>query len=179
MSQLGSSRGDTLVEVVMAIALFSIAMITAYSVAYTSYRTGVSARERTQAAHLLQDQAEKMRRYRDQLAAQYYNDDTKTIISATYFPSGDTYMPIPATGTLTPAAGIYSSCTGLPSCQLKINSTVIPSASGPRFAKVTATISVTWTGFVGNDAQSSSITYTLTDTRAANVCDNALAGTCI
>lgn len=171
-----AERGDTIVEVVMAIALFGIAMITAYNIAYNSYRTGVSARERTQAAHLLQDQAEKLRRYRDQLAAQYYNSDTTNIITASNFPSGDSHMPPQPAANLTPIAGGTSSCTGLPTCQLKINSSI--SGSG-RLAKVTATVSITWKGLVGNDDQTSSFSYVLTDTRATNACDNALAGSCI
>ena len=62
--------GDTLVEVVMSIAILALTLLTSYNIANASYGEGLQAREQTQAVYLAQDQAEKLRFYRDYLVAQ-------------------------------------------------------------------------------------------------------------
>lgn len=60
-----TQSGDTLVEVVMALAILSIALTLAYSLAGLSLRIGQGAQERTQAAEFAQQQAEALRNFRD------------------------------------------------------------------------------------------------------------------
>jgi type II secretory pathway pseudopilin PulG len=60
-----SDRGDTLVEVVLAIAILGMVLVASFNVANAAFGLGQSAKERTQAANLVQEQAEALRNYRD------------------------------------------------------------------------------------------------------------------
>lgn len=60
-----SQRGDTLVEVVMAIAILAMVLVASFNVASSAFRLGQSAKERTQASNLIQEQSEALRNYRD------------------------------------------------------------------------------------------------------------------
>lgn len=62
---LRSERGDTLIEVVFAVAIMGSVLISTAALSSTAFRTGVSARERTQAANIAQGQAEALRNRRD------------------------------------------------------------------------------------------------------------------
>jgi type II secretory pathway pseudopilin PulG len=57
--------GDTLVEVAMAIAILGMVLVSSFNVASAAFRMGQGAKERTQAANLVQEQAEALRNYRD------------------------------------------------------------------------------------------------------------------
>lgn len=58
-------RGDTLVEVVMALAILSLVLVSSYALATGTFRLGRGAGERTQAVNYLQQQAEALRTYRN------------------------------------------------------------------------------------------------------------------
>lgn len=58
-------RGDTLVEVILAIAILSMVLVSSFNIASAAFRLGQSAKERSQAANLIQEQAEALRNYRD------------------------------------------------------------------------------------------------------------------
>jgi type II secretory pathway pseudopilin PulG len=60
-----SDRGDTLVEVVLAIAILGMVLVASFNVANAAFGLGQGAKERTQAANLVQEQAEALRNYRD------------------------------------------------------------------------------------------------------------------
>ena len=47
MKYTAAQRGDTLVEVVMAMAILAVVLISAFNVANMSYHLGMQARERT------------------------------------------------------------------------------------------------------------------------------------
>jgi prepilin-type N-terminal cleavage/methylation domain-containing protein len=68
MRWLNRQSGDTLVEVAMAIAILGVVLVTAFNVANQTLRVGMQARERTEASHLAQNQAEQFRAWRQQLA---------------------------------------------------------------------------------------------------------------
>jgi Tfp pilus assembly protein PilV len=59
-------RGETLVEVVMALGILSLVLVTSYALATGTFRLGRGAGERTQAVNYLQQQAEALRTYRNQ-----------------------------------------------------------------------------------------------------------------
>ena len=60
-----NSRGDTLVEVTIALAILGAVLISATAVATTAFRTGQTAKERTQVAVAAQGQMEALRSFRD------------------------------------------------------------------------------------------------------------------
>ncbi len=59
-------RGETLVEVVMALGILSLVLVSSYALATGTFRLGRGAGERTQAVNYLQEQAEALRTYRNQ-----------------------------------------------------------------------------------------------------------------
>jgi prepilin-type N-terminal cleavage/methylation domain-containing protein len=60
-----NQRGDTLVEVSIALAILAGLLVATFTVATTAYRLGIGGRERTQALNVAQRQAELLRSYRD------------------------------------------------------------------------------------------------------------------
>lgn len=58
-------RGETLVEVVMALGILSLVLVSSYALATGTFRLGRGAGERTQAVNYLQQQAEALRTYRN------------------------------------------------------------------------------------------------------------------
>lgn len=58
-------RGDTLVEVTIALSILALILTSAFAVGTKAYTLGVAARERTQAADYMQQQVEAIRNYRD------------------------------------------------------------------------------------------------------------------
>lgn len=66
MNDVGwAERGDLLVEVVLALSILAAVLLGAMNVANKAFGVGGSARNRTQAANLMQEQAEALRNYRD------------------------------------------------------------------------------------------------------------------
>lgn len=61
--------GDTLVEVVMALAILAVTLVTSFDLSNRSYSEGFQAREHTQAIYLAQEQAEKLYAFRNNLIA--------------------------------------------------------------------------------------------------------------
>lgn len=62
-------RGETLVEVVMALGILSLVLVSSYALATGTFRLGRGAGERTQAVNYLQEQAEALRTYRNQTSS--------------------------------------------------------------------------------------------------------------
>lgn len=182
MIRLHRSRGDTLVEVVIALAILALTFLTAYNTANLSYRTGVQAREDGVAAQLIQDQAEKLRAYRDQLITADALNPTPTDIFRTPGNFPPTMYMTSVGSTLQAVAGATTNptiCFGLPTCTLSVAITYPhPPPADPLLDEIQAVISVNWTSLIGNVQNTSEITYYLTDTRVVQTCDNSLAGTC-
>lgn len=65
----GNQRGDTLIEVVIATVIIGTILFSAYTLSTKAFQVGQSAKERTQAAELLQRQAEGIRALRDNSAS--------------------------------------------------------------------------------------------------------------
>lgn len=60
-----NERGETLVEVVMALGVLSLVLVSSYALATGTFRLGRGAGQRTQAVNYLQQQAEALRSYRN------------------------------------------------------------------------------------------------------------------
>jgi len=58
-------RGDTLIEVTFALAILGFVLMSSTVIAMTAFRTGQTARERTQVAAEAQEQMEALRSFRD------------------------------------------------------------------------------------------------------------------
>jgi prepilin-type N-terminal cleavage/methylation domain-containing protein len=65
MKLLTSQRGDTLIEVTMALAILSVVLLTSTIVTTRAFRLGQTARERTMIADDAQAQIEALRSFRD------------------------------------------------------------------------------------------------------------------
>lgn len=61
----GSERGDTLIEVTIALAILGFVLLGATAIGAAAFRTGQTARERTQVAAGAQQQLEALRSFRD------------------------------------------------------------------------------------------------------------------
>jgi Tfp pilus assembly protein PilV len=82
-----NQRGDTLIEVVMSMAILTVTLVSAYNVASMSFRVGMQARERTEATHLVQQQIERLMLLRDKLITDQLatpNPDNAIFISANF-----------------------------------------------------------------------------------------------
>lgn len=108
-------RGETLVEVVMALGILSLVLVSSYALATGTFRIGRGAGERTQAVGYLQQQAEALRSYRD---AQKWSEFTTKLAGYTggtgglYFcmikqSTTNTWQPITAQGNDC-RVGVYS-----------------------------------------------------------------------
>lgn len=62
---LQGERGDTLIEVTFALAILGFVLLGSTAIAATAFRTGQTARERTQVAQAAQEQLEALRSFRD------------------------------------------------------------------------------------------------------------------
>lgn len=62
---LMNERGDTLIEVIMAMAILTGVLLATYSVSIRAFHAGTTARERQQVSALMEEQAEALRQYRD------------------------------------------------------------------------------------------------------------------
>src|SRR5258708_5637730 len=72
-----SERGDTLIEVTMALAILAVVLMSATLITTRAFRLGQTARERTVVAHAAQAQAEALRRFRDNpTCAEVFNGGT-------------------------------------------------------------------------------------------------------
>lgn len=74
--------GDTLVEVILAIALMSLVLVAAFNIVGASYRTAMLSKERIEAVSLAQQQAERLRALRD-----------REMAGGTYVPFSTTDFP--------------------------------------------------------------------------------------
>ncbi len=96
-------RGDTLVEVMMALAILSSVLISSFNLSSRALRLGAAARERSQGVNLIQAQAEALHSYRDSTNwAGVVSDMGSSRINFHMDPSGGWH---PVNGPLT--SGIY------------------------------------------------------------------------
>jgi prepilin-type N-terminal cleavage/methylation domain-containing protein len=59
------ARGDTLIEVTIALAILGFVLLGSTAIGAAAFRTGQTARERTQVAEVAQEQMEALRSFRD------------------------------------------------------------------------------------------------------------------
>ena len=62
---LHSQRGDTLIEVTMALSILAVVLTSGFLAANRAYIIGQNARERTEMISLAQAQAEQLKNFRD------------------------------------------------------------------------------------------------------------------
>lgn len=60
-----NQRGDTLVEIIIAMAVLTAVLVSSTALVNRGFRLGLAARERNQASQLLQKQGEALHQYRD------------------------------------------------------------------------------------------------------------------
>ncbi len=64
----GNSKGDTLIEVTLALAILAMVLVSTYAVATRAYKLGQEAQIRRQVSALMVEQAEHLRNLRDNSA---------------------------------------------------------------------------------------------------------------
>ena len=154
-------RGDTFVEVILAIALISIVLVGAFNIIGASYRTAMLSKERVEAVSLAQQQAERLRLKRDNhMASGAYNPANP--FDATVFPQ---------TGELLNADLSKRTCGG--GCVDGLYTTtltVVPNAiavSGNTLK--TYSIKVQWTQAGTSDTNETEIIFKLSDRNPDNI----------
>lgn len=166
-----SQRGDTLVEVVMALAILGVMLTAAFNIANLSYRVGTSSRERTTAINLAQKQAELLRQFRDDQVA----------TAGTGFPIGISgfYMR-PTSPIVTLVPGTDTSTSPYRVSITKDPST--PSAYGKTLDLQNFNIRVTWSPTIGDPTQDDFVNLKLTLANRSKFtprqCDDATAPDC-
>lgn len=180
-------RGDTLVEVAMAGAILAVVIATAFNIANLSYRVGVQARERTVVGGILQQQAEQLRSYRDNLVTDFPNIttnppnivDAKAPLCSAATPchmqaNAVNSLPLTATG----AQGAYQPVNGTlaiaPFYTSQIVLTRVDDATRGKI--VYATITVTWVSSISTVTNTSSLKIALADIRGLQPVDCSVAG---
>lgn len=120
------TRGETIVEVVMALGILSFVLISSYALATGTFRMGRSASQRTQAVAYLQQQAEALRLYRDGIS---WSTDPTNFVNTTVYNGSPSYFCMKSTtaGSVTTWAPISSTD---PSC-VKDNITIKIKRSAP------------------------------------------------
>ena len=174
-------RGDTLVEVVFAASILTVLLVSAYNIANLSFRIGTQARERTEASRLLQDQAERLRLYRDKLVTTYADQATTyPIMDSLHFPCspkdsvGCFFNPnTPITDATTPTTcTVGDPCYTDPTGRYRVYITGDIPASGI----FRPTIHVRWTSAVGNVQNDAKLDLVLVDKRGITPRDCSVAG---
>jgi len=96
-------RGDTLIEVTIALSILATVISSGYVMANRAYNIGQAARERSQVINLAQAQIEQLKNFRDTHTWDYFLNDSsyglKTVMAGSTCPSGisQCFHMIPAT----------------------------------------------------------------------------------
>lgn len=158
-----SQRGDTLIEVVLSITILGVLIFSALNVANLTFRIGVESRERTEAVHAAQMQAERLTALRDREMSRlrdkdpYVEDESlfadpdSTFTSIANIRSGAAYY---IDQNLVPRSGACPAAECGP-YNVSITSTattspyVVPSLSNPD-VRLRATIRSNWRSIISN-----------------------------
>lgn len=147
--------GDTLVEVILAIALISVVLVSAFNIIGSSYRTAMLSKERVEAVSLAQQQAERLRKLRD--------DNSEIPFTSIPFPAdGQILSP-----TLT---AINCGAGGCPDLIYKVSLNQIANVNPALDPMLkTYSIKVTWTQAGTTDENNTEIIFKLADRDPKNI----------
>jgi prepilin-type N-terminal cleavage/methylation domain-containing protein len=99
---LTSQRGDTLIEVTMALAILAVVLLSATLITTRAFRLGQTARERTMVAEAAQVQAEALRSFRDNRTwTEFLNGGSIGGVSYNGVLNGDAAVPVGCKSTAT------------------------------------------------------------------------------
>ena len=127
-------RGDTLVEVAVAMAILSLVLASSVVLGTTSIKVGRSAKERSQAAEFAQSQAEALRSYRDAVP-------WNTFFNNAAIKSGGNFVMVNNSGNWVPSAG---QITNPPIDGTNSLFTIHMTATEPYNSEVDYDVQVTW-----------------------------------
>jgi type II secretory pathway pseudopilin PulG len=158
-----SQRGDTLVEVVVSMAILSVVLASGFSLASSSYNIGREARERTEAANLAQQQAELLTQYRDWLIDQTKDTNSDLFTTATDPVTGTNHFPANGTTFRMKDSRSWEPCpTG---CQTSLYSVTITPFYATGGDKMTARVTVGWESAVSHDDNTTTFDLVMVDSR--------------
>ncbi len=138
-----NQRGDMLVEVTMALAVLAAVLLTALNVANKAFGVSNSAKERSVASGLLQEQAERLRNYRDSHVWGGATGTYATIQGVGFSPT-KFHMDPAAPGANCLTSGIYNVCVVATD----------KSTPAPAKNKLLFDITVNWSGVGGGQNRS-------------------------
>lgn len=150
-------NGDTLVEVILAIALMSLVLVSAFNIVGSSYRTAMLSKERVEAVSLAQQQAERLRKLRDD-----------SLTAGIPFAS----IPFPASGQILGPNLSPISCGagGCPNIIYKVSLNQISNVNPTLDPMLKSySIKVTWTQVGTTDTNETEIIFKLADRNADNI----------
>lgn len=128
-------RGDTLVEVALALAILAAVLVGSTTVATRAFRLGTAARETSTAANLIQQQIEQLRNYRDTNIGHWTSTFVPNTASNPFYMASNGTGWIPTGGTHT--SGLYTySITRTATAQIgeykfNVTATWLPAGTGP------------------------------------------------
>lgn len=126
-------RGDTLVEVTIALAILASVLASSFALADLAFRVGQTSKERTQAVNFIQEQAEALHNYRDNK----HWAGIQALDGRNFFMTNNGTNWVPDTVTPTPYVPLLS---GTPS----VFNVTDTAALDPGGQKINITITVTW-----------------------------------
>jgi prepilin-type N-terminal cleavage/methylation domain-containing protein len=152
LKKLLTQRGDTLVEVTIALAIMGTVLVLAFNLVGLAFRTGLMARERSQAINLLQEQAEALRHYRNSRSWSNFTSGVNAAGPAQFHMrrNGSSWVP---------TAGPWHDASAVPEIFRTGGSRLFITVSGSgdsRFVQLTAE----WSG-AGGGAERTSVTTRL------------------
>jgi Tfp pilus assembly protein PilV len=188
MRWLRAQSGDTLVEVVFAIAILASVLTTAYHMSTQAFALGIDSREHVQAINVAQQQAEELRWYADQIIANATPGGLATNVAGAC--GGSCSMQGAPTPTLT--GGIYDCSSAVTAgCLVQISTVndiatdILPGNHGETYPEIDEEITVTWPSSVqgtetcldgGTDCERVSLDERIADTTNYAPIDCSVAG---
>ena len=195
MRWLRKQRGDTLVEVVLAIAILGSVLTIAYRMSTESFQLGVDSREHIQAVNVAQQQAEELRWYASQQmmkGTSLLSTANGTLLFQCPLANGICNMQSSA-GVITPQNGAYD-CSAVvsPGCRVQFQSpndiALDPNPTAPpgsTYPELDEKITVTWPSIVqssepclsaGANCETVSLDVRLADVNNYSPIDCSVAG---
>jgi Tfp pilus assembly protein PilV len=188
MKWLRVQRGDTLVEVVFAIAILASVLTTAYHLSTQAFGLGIDSREHTQAINVAQQQAEELRWFADQLIANGTPGGLAANIGAACGGSCSmqgTTNPTLTAGTFNCSTAVTAGCLVQISDVNDIATDTLLGSHGGLYPEIDEEITVTWPSALqgdesciggGNNCETASLDERLADTTNYAPIDCSVAG---
>lgn len=151
-----NNQGDTLIEVIIATVIIGMVLFSAFTLSNEAYKLGQSAKERSQATQLIQEQAEGLRALRD--SATSWSNFRGQIQAA-----GSTFHLEKSGNQWSPVGGQWNPGEANDTLPDYYTLRIEGSFTQPSQERFTATITISWPRLGGGVVETSELYYRLTD----------------